>query len=352
MTVRAASASFAPSYTRLYVLGDGSGWVLSHEAREICAVAQRLGLRASFVPSGSSFGIRRQKLFHTSRAVLPSLVGQREFTNRIALAYYHGKPNPAYPEFASDLEALRIIHPRLWRVQAPCRSMVDLLLETGIAPEKVHQIPLGINADYFSAQDPESRRKARAALGISEHAAVVGSFQKDGDGWGEGTSPKLIKGPDVLLAVLDRLRNRVPELHVLLSGAARGYVKHGLDQLGIPHTHLYLERYADMARLYQAVDLTLVTSREEGGPKAVLESMASGVPLVSTRVGQAADLVEHGRNGWLAEVEDVDALAHWAEVALSLGPAERAPVVQAGLATADRNTYESQLPLWRRFFAD
>ena len=43
---------------------------------------------------------------------------------------------------------------------------------------------------------------------------------------------------------------------------------------------------------------------DEGGPRAALEAMATGVPLVSTRVGQAADLVRHGENGWLADVDD------------------------------------------------
>ncbi len=51
----------------------------------------------------------------------------------------------------------------------------------------------------------------------------------------------------------------------------------------------------------------MIASRQEGGPKAALEAMATGVPLVTTRVGQAADLVEDGANGWMVEVEDVEA---------------------------------------------
>ncbi len=66
-----------------------------------------------------------------------------------------------------------------------------------------------------------------------------------------------------------------------------------------------------MARAYEAIDLCIVASRDEGGPRAVLESMAIGVPLVTTRVGQAADLVRHEENGWMVEVEDVDGLVAW-----------------------------------------
>jgi glycosyltransferase involved in cell wall biosynthesis len=41
------------------------------------------------------------------------------------------------------------------------------------------------------------------------------------------------------------------------------------------------------------MDIYIVTGWHEGGPKAVLESMAAGVPLVTTRVGQAMDLVQN-----------------------------------------------------------
>jgi glycosyltransferase involved in cell wall biosynthesis len=51
-----------------------------------------------------------------------------------------------------------------------------------------------------------------------------------------------------------------------------------------------------------------MTSREEGGPQCLLESMASGVPLVSTRTGMAEDVIEDGGNGSLLEVDDIDGL--------------------------------------------
>jgi glycosyltransferase involved in cell wall biosynthesis len=51
-----------------------------------------------------------------------------------------------------------------------------------------------------------------------------------------------------------------------------------------------------------------VTSRQEGGPKAVLESLAAGIPLVTTRVGQVPELVRDGENGLLADVDDEEAL--------------------------------------------
>ena len=56
---------------------------------------------------------------------------------------------------------------------------------------------------------------------------------------------------------------------------------------------------------------SLNCSREEGGPKGIIEAMAAGVPVVSTRVGMAPDIIVHGRTGWLADSDDAASLARW-----------------------------------------
>ncbi len=177
---------------------------------------------------------------------------------------------------------------------------------------------------------------------------MIGSFQKDGVGWGEGLEPKLIKGPDVLVQAAERLRDRVPELWFLLTGPSRGYVKSGLERLGIPYRHAYLPSVESMVKPYEAIDLCLVASREEGGPRAVLESMAIGVPLVTTRVGQAVDLVRHGENGWMVDVEDADGLVEWSAHVAEAPEAELDAIRREGLATAEANSYEALRPRWRR----
>jgi glycosyltransferase involved in cell wall biosynthesis len=247
------------------------------------------------------------------------------------------------PEFDEAYRLLREHHGELARVQVTHREMHELVLSSGIDRAKVFLIPIGVDIQAFSSQTPESRSAARRVLGLPQESFVVGSFQKDGVGWGEGLEPKLIKGPDVLLEALRLLRERRPELHVLLSGPARGFVRRGLDQLGIPYVHRRLARYRGIADLYAALDVYVAPSRQEGGPKGVLEAMAAGVPVVSTRVGQAAELIRDGGNGWLVDVEDADALAE------RLAVVDRTTVA-AGLETARENSYDAQLPLWRDFF--
>jgi glycosyltransferase involved in cell wall biosynthesis len=76
--------------------------------------------------------------------------------------------------------------------------------------------------------------------------------------------------------------------------------------------------------------------------------MAIGVPLVTTRVGQAVDLVRHGSNGWLVDVEDVDGLVEWSARVAEAPEVELEAIRREGLATAEATSYEALRPAWRR----
>ena len=95
------------------------------------------------------------------------------------------------------------------------------------------------------------------------------------------------------------------DIFVLLTGPSRGYVKNRLICAGVPFVHNYLKHSDDIASYFSASDIYLVTSREEGGPKAILEAMASGVPLICTKVGMAPDVLIDRQNALLIDVEDV-----------------------------------------------
>ena len=337
-----------PPHSRLFLAHDVEGWVLEYEARQLERTAHALGVKTG--PTRWVKGISRQSIFHLSQFTLLLHDFERR-GNRLGFAYFHGRPGtPGMPEFDRCFETLRRRHSEIDRVQVTSRAMEELILETGIAAEKLHRIPIGIDTDAFRPRTSESRSAARRELGLAESAFVAGSFQKDGVGWGDGLEPKLIKGPDVLLAVAERLREEVPELVFLLTGPSRGYVRAGLERLGIPYRHVLLPSVDAVARAYEAIDVCLVTSRDEGGPRAVLEAMATGAPLVTTRVGQALDLVRHRENGWLVDVEDVDGLVAWTSHVAAAPASDVDAVLLAGQETAAANTYEALRPCWRELF--
>ena len=295
-----------PDRSRLFVAGDGRGWSIDDDRDRLTATAHRLGYVVG--PAGWARLAKRQAVFHHDHfgALQPRWL---ESSHRLGLSYFHGRPGtPGYPEFDRAYEALKSHAHRIERVQVTHAEMHDLVLTAGVASDRVHRIPIGVDLVNFPLVDAAARTRARAELGLPESAFVVGSFVKDGVGLGDGSEPKLVKGPDTLVAVLARLREVIPELLVLLTGPARGYVRSELDSRGVPHRHALLASRSELARAYHALDVCLVASRQEGGPKSVLESLAAGVPLVTTRVGQAPELVADGKNGLLADVDDVDAL--------------------------------------------
>ena len=330
-------------HSRLFAVGDRGGWSVEEDAERLLATARRLGYPVG--PSGWARFAERQSLFLTSHfeALGPFW---RDTSHRLATAYLHGRPRtPGVAEFDECFETLRARPERFERIQVTHAEMEELVLAAGVPRERVFRIPIGIDLEHFPLVDDARRRAARTSLGLPENAFVVGSFQKDGVGWGEGREPKLIKGPDALVAVVGRVRERVPELAVLLTGPARGYVRSELARTGVSCTHVLARSRDDLARAYHALDAYLVASRQEGGPKAVLESMAAGVPLVTTRVGQAQELVEDSENGLLREVDETDALVE-ALVRVAEDAALRERLRATGQATAERYALERLDPLW------
>ncbi len=233
---------------------------------------------------------------------------------KFVTTFFHGKPEDG-PEVARHIDAFLKSVPKLDRIVASASLARDRLLRWGVPGDKISLIPIGCETSRFVPPTPAERDAQRVRFGIAPHEVVIGSFQKDGEGWGEGDVPKPIKGPDVFLAAVERLAKRNP-IFVLLSGPARGYVKRGLETLNVRYAHDYAQDRDALARLYHALDLYLITSREEGGPMALMESMASGVPVVSTRVGMAPDLIADGVTGALVDVDDIDALVRRAEAML------------------------------------
>ena len=312
------------------------------ELLELGGVAARLGVRLGDPRLLSAS--RDQAAFFGSQFTLLA-EPWRGYPHALATAYFHGRPGtPGMPEFDTAYESLVTHHCELDRVQVTHAEMHDLVLSSGIDPAKVFRIRIGVDVGLFPERTADDRAAARRELGLPQQAYVVGSFQKDGVGWGDGREPKLIKGPDVLVEAMRILRERRPELTILLCGPARGFVRAGLERHGIPYVHVRPETYAGVAGLYAALDAYVVPSRQEGGPKSVLESMASGVPIVSTRSGQAAELIEDGVNGRLVDVEDAEALAD------ALADDRLPGLVAAARETALRNDKRAQEPLWRAFF--
>ena len=162
-------------------------------------------------------------------------------------------------------------------------------------------VPLGFDLSALAAIDDASRLAARAALDVPADAHVVSTV-------GRLTA---IKQHRLFLEAAAMVSRRDPaalfliagdgELRVELEGAARA--------LGINGRVRFLGWRRDLETVYGATDVFLLTSRNEGTPVALIESLAAGVPGVSTDVGGVRDVIDGNRAGLLAPVGDARALA-------------------------------------------
>jgi glycosyltransferase involved in cell wall biosynthesis len=330
-------------HSRLFAVGERTSWSVDEDARQLERTARRLGYEVG----GSDWArfTGAQSVFLTSH--FEALQARwLESSHRLATAYLHGRPGTdGYPEFDRAYETLRRHPARFARIQVTHAEMRELVVSAGVEESAVHMIPIGIDLEHFPLVTTEGRAAARDALGLPADAFVVGSFQKDGVGWQEGLEPKLVKGPDVLVAALELLAAESADLYVLLTGPARGFVRRELEQRGIPCHHIVADSRAELARAYHALDVYVVASRQEGGPKGVLEAMATGVSLVTTRVGQAQDIAVDGVNALVVEVEDAEALAA-AVRRIRVGDVSVTAFVDAGRHTAEQHAYERLDPAW------
>jgi len=256
---------------------------------------------------------------------------------RKVTTFLHGKPEDG-PTAAAHIDRFLASMGKVDRVVCSASLVRDRLVAWGAPAQKLSVIPIGCETDRFVPATAERRAAARARFGIPPGAVVIGSFQKDGEGWGDGMVPKRIKGPDVFVAATRALAGDLP-VFVLLTGPARGYVKRELEAAAIPFAHHYAVDRDDLARCYDALDIYLICSREEGGPMALMESMASHVPVVSTRVGMSPDLIADGTSGMLVDVDDIGGLVAGVRTVLSLpdGGAEMKSAAREAVMVADWN---------------
>ena len=227
--------------------------------------------------------------------------------NYFISSFFHGKPSDGL-EVEQHIEEFIKSMPSLNKVITSSSLVENRLLDWGVNRNKLIKIPLGVDTNKFNIAEIKKKNLVREKYKIPLKSVVIGSFQKDGIGWKEGLNPKYIKGPDIFIEALKGLKRKGFPVFVVLTGPARGFVKEGLKINNIPFIHLYVSNMYELIPLYQALDMYFVTSREEGGPMGLLESIACGAAAVSTNVGMAGDLIDDGINGFLTKDFDYESI--------------------------------------------
>jgi len=145
-----------------------------------------------------------------------------------------------------------------------------------------------------------------------------------------------LKRQDVFLRAFARAHQSVPDLRarVVGDGPQRTILEQLAVELGVADVVEFLGIQHDMVPFYQNADMLVLTSDYEGSPNVILEAMACGLPVVSTRVGAVPDLVEDGQTGYVTDPGDVKAIAS-SIITLARDPQQRRQMGQLARAKVE-----------------
>ena len=187
----------------------------------------------------------------------------------------------------------RTVLKRFDGVVAVSDGVREQLLMAGVHEAKIRLIRNGVDLDAFASI--QSR-----ALG-SPQALTVGVVAR--------LSHE--KGVDTFLRAAALVAKEVPNARFVVAGDGpdRAMLDGLVQKLQLGRNVQFLGRQENMAAFYASLDLQVLPSRMEGLPMALLEGMASGLPVVATAVGEVAQVMASGDTGLLVAPDNPAAMA-------------------------------------------
>ncbi|MCC6610746.1 MAG: TIGR03088 family PEP-CTERM/XrtA system glycosyltransferase [Burkholderiales bacterium] len=258
------------------------------------------------------------RLFRLFRKLQPAIVHTRNMAALEATlpAWAAGVPIRIHGEHgwdAADLDGSnarlrwtrRAFSPFVTSYVALSQHLQDYLSRRiGIRPERIAQIYNGVDATRFSR--PGDGRPAISGCPFSGAGL-----------WLVGTVGRMeaVKDPANLARAFVRAIERDPTARTRLrlvmvgDGTQKAEVEHILGQAGLAELAWLPGERDDVPEILRGLDCFVLPSRAEGVSNTILEAMSSGLPVVATRVGGNAELVEDRLTGRLVPPADGEALA-------------------------------------------
>lgn len=186
------------------------------------------------------------------------------------------------------------------------RWLADKAKKSGLlSGQKVISIPNPIDSRAFTK---ENREEARLYAGLPEGKKLILFVSQ------RVTDKR--KGMDYFITAINKMVEAHPEMKencgiAILGGKAEELA----DKLPLPSYPLgYVSEEKKIASIYNSVDLFVLPSLEDNLPNTIMEAMACGVPCVGFNTGGIPEMIDHLKNGYVAEYKSSDDLArgiHW-----------------------------------------
>ena len=220
------------------------------------------------------------------------------------------------------------------------QTVAESLARRGIASrERLVVIPNGIDTSLFRPS-PETRESTRSGLGVTVDEflwVTIGRLTDQKD------YPSLFKAFHAVVTDLPRTR-----LLVIGRGPLQPHLDEQVRRFGLQDRISFLGFRADIPSLLAASDASVMASRWEGMPNAVIEALASELPVVGTDVGGMRELVDDGVDGYLVPPSRPDALASAMLKVMRASSEERVEMGRKGRdLVRDRCDLERVMSRWR-----
>ena len=183
---------------------------------------------------------------------------------------------------------------------ANSQAVKDYLVRKKLPAQKVEVISNGVDLDRFEDHDRNDQVFLKE-IGIpSGHQVVVFLARLE---------PQ--KDPSTFLKAAASLSGCFPKVTFLVigEGSLRNALREQAADLNLDQRVVFAGPRRDISRLLAASDLSVLPSLKEGMSNTIMESMASGIPTVATKVGGNSELIKDGQTGLLVDPRNPEQLA-------------------------------------------
>lgn len=276
-----------PNHSQVFLAGsDGTGWSLDEDIRLI---------RRSMNSFVEFTDLKTCNVIQSTWWRVLLSIPNSELIGKRLICHCSGEPNEHFKEPLHPY-AVSMIGSWITRSTQAFKQLSNVGIKSVLVPYLIDQTlfnPLSKNDERLAS--------LRSKWKIPKDKYVITSFQRDTSG-SDVKRPKLVKGPDIFLEIVDMLHKNTHAIHILLAGPRRTWLISNLLDRKIPFTYVgNISEHNDknnilprstLNLLYNIADLYLVASRSEGGPHAVLEAASAKCKIISTPVGLARDVLQ------------------------------------------------------------
>jgi glycosyltransferase involved in cell wall biosynthesis len=241
---------------------------------------------------------------HTAKAGFVGRIAARLAGVPVVLHTFHGHVFHGY--FSPAKTRLFLLMERLGarlstRIITISPRLREEIAQFGVTERRrIMVIPLGFELEAFASQ-PRATGDFRRSLGLPKDAKLVGAIGR--------LAP--IKNIPLLLEAAAIARKQEPSIHVVLvgDGELRQELEARAEALGLADAVVFAGWRRELASVYADLDAVVISSHNEGTPASLIEAMATGCPVLATRVGGVPDLITDGKTGRLVPPGDSEGLA-------------------------------------------